>query len=133
MAAGAIAKALLRCVAGVEVLAFVSSVRDVTLDEGAVDLDAFTMDDVEANIVRCPHGPTAERMIAAIDEARRGRAPPQARPLACRSRRGLAAAVRRCALCRADCGPGADAGGLLWWCGDMRLPLRAPRARGASF
>ena len=91
MAAGAIAKALLRCVAGVEVLAFVSSVRDVTLDEGAVDLDAFTMDDVEANIVRCPHGPTAERMIAAIDEARRGRAPPGPAPCV-----PLASRPRRC-------------------------------------
>jgi chorismate synthase len=58
----------LRQVAGCEVLAFVSSVRDVTAD--AVDLDAFTLDDVEANIVRCPDAAVAERMIAAIDEVR---------------------------------------------------------------
>lgn len=49
-------------------LAFVSSVRDVTTD--AVDLDRFTMDDVESNIVRCPDQAAAEKMIAAIDEAR---------------------------------------------------------------
>ena len=37
--------------AGTEVLAYVSSVRDV---EASVDQDAFTMDDVESNICRCP-------------------------------------------------------------------------------
>ena len=68
VAAGAIAKKILAQVAGVEILAFVSSVRDVTTT--AVDLDTFTMEDVEANIVRCPDAADAERMIAAIDEAR---------------------------------------------------------------
>lgn len=70
MAAGAIAKKILAQVAGTEVLAFVSSVRDVDLAPEHVDLDAVTMNDVEANMVRCPHGPTAEAMIAAIDEVR---------------------------------------------------------------
>ena len=68
VAAGAIAKKILAQVAGVEILAFVSSVRDVSTD--AVDLDTFTMDDVEANIVRCPDAAVADKMIAAIDEAR---------------------------------------------------------------
>ena len=68
MAAGAIAKKILAQVAGTEVLAFVSAVRDVSTD--AVDLDTFTLEDVEANIVRCPDAAAAERMIAAIDEVR---------------------------------------------------------------
>jgi hypothetical protein len=49
-------------------LAFVSGVRDVTADD--VDMDAFTMEQVESNIVRCPDAAVAERMIAAIDEVR---------------------------------------------------------------
>jgi chorismate synthase len=68
VAAGAIAKKILTQVAGVEILAFVSGVRDVTADD--VDLDTFTMEQVESNIVRCPDAAVAERMIAAIDEVR---------------------------------------------------------------
>eukprot|EP00899_Mesostigma_viride_P003593 jgi/Mesvir1/13234/Mv02382-RA.1 len=68
VAAGAVAKKILRQVAGCEVLAFVSSVRDV--DAENVNLATFTMDDVESNIVRCPDAAAAERMIAAIDEVR---------------------------------------------------------------
>lgn len=68
VAAGAIAKKILKIVAGCEVLAFVSAVKDVTADN--VDLDSFTMDDVESNIVRCPDEEIAEKMIAAIDEVR---------------------------------------------------------------
>ena len=70
VAAGAIAKKILAQVAGTQVLAFVSSVRDVDLAPENIDLDGFTLDEVEANIVRCPHPSTAERMIAAIDEVR---------------------------------------------------------------
>lgn len=70
VAAGAIAKKILAQVAGVEILAFVSSVREVDLAPEHVDLDTFSMNDVEANIVRCPHAATAEAMIAAIDEVR---------------------------------------------------------------
>ncbi len=43
-----------------------SSVRDVETHN--VNLDTFTMNDVEANIVRCPDAEAAERMIAAVDE-----------------------------------------------------------------
>lgn len=68
MAAGAIAKKILAQVAGVEILAFVSAVRDVRADD--VDLDTFTLEQCEANIVRCPDAAVAERMIAAIDEVR---------------------------------------------------------------
>ena len=54
-------------VAGCEVLAFVNKVRDVGSD---VDLGAFTMEDVESNMVRCPDQAAAERMIDAINEVR---------------------------------------------------------------
>jgi chorismate synthase len=44
------------------VLAYVNRVRNVTCD-GKVDNSTFTMDEVEANIVRCPHPESAEAMI----------------------------------------------------------------------
>eukprot|EP00242_Pyramimonas_sp_CCMP2087_P010023 CAMPEP_0198204796 /NCGR_PEP_ID=MMETSP1445-20131203/8259_1 /TAXON_ID=36898 /ORGANISM="Pyramimonas sp., Strain CCMP2087" /LENGTH=487 /DNA_ID=CAMNT_0043876839 /DNA_START=105 /DNA_END=1568 /DNA_ORIENTATION=- len=68
VAAGAVAKKILKTVAGVEILAFVSGVRDVQATN--VDLETFTMADVESNIVRCPDQEVAVRMIAAIDEVR---------------------------------------------------------------
>jgi hypothetical protein len=92
VAAGAIAKKILAQVAGVEILAFVSAVRDVRADD--VDLDTFTMEQVEDNIVRCPDAQVAERMIAAIDEVRPccSRANPTAH--ACMRRADLAARAR---------------------------------------
>eukprot|EP00240_Pyramimonas_obovata_P001404 CAMPEP_0118922022 /NCGR_PEP_ID=MMETSP1169-20130426/1101_1 /TAXON_ID=36882 /ORGANISM="Pyramimonas obovata, Strain CCMP722" /LENGTH=488 /DNA_ID=CAMNT_0006862835 /DNA_START=129 /DNA_END=1595 /DNA_ORIENTATION=+ len=68
VAAGAVAKKILKTVAGVEILAFVSAVRDVKTE--AVDLDSFTLEEVESNIVRCPDQEAAEKMINAIDEVR---------------------------------------------------------------
>mmetsp|Transcript_39188 Transcript_39188/g.54406 ORF Transcript_39188/g.54406 Transcript_39188/m.54406 type:complete len:492 (-) Transcript_39188:163-1638(-) len=68
VAAGAVAKKILKLSAGVEVLAFVSAVRDVKAEN--VDLERFTMEDIESNIVRCPDQESAEKMIAAIDEVR---------------------------------------------------------------
>ncbi|CAL8462506.1 g2039 [Coccomyxa elongata] len=67
VAAGAIAKKLLHLVAGVEVLAYVSRVRDVT---SSVDNSTFTLEDVEANDVRCPDAEAAKAMYKAIDEVR---------------------------------------------------------------
>ena len=91
MTAGAIAKKILAQVAGVEILAFVSAVRDVRADD--VDLDTFTLEQVEDNIVRCPDAQVAERMIAAIDEVRPACAARAALPLT-----GRASAARvRCA------------------------------------
>uniref|UniRef100_A0A7S1SN99 Chorismate synthase n=1 Tax=Tetraselmis chuii TaxID=63592 RepID=A0A7S1SN99_9CHLO len=69
VAAGAVAKKLLKTLAGTEVLAYVNRVRNVTCD-GKVDNSTFTMDEVEANIVRCPHPESAEAMIVAVDEVR---------------------------------------------------------------
>ncbi|CAI5973512.1 unnamed protein product [Closterium sp. NIES-65] len=70
VAAGAIAKKLLALHSGTDVLAFVSQVHHVDLPEDAIDLDTVTLDQVEANIVRCPDAAIAERMIDAIDAVR---------------------------------------------------------------
>lgn len=68
VAAGAIAKKLLRERFGVEVIACVTQVRQVraTVDPGRVKLK-----DIEANIVRCPDAAAAARMIRVIEAARR--------------------------------------------------------------
>jgi len=68
VAAGAVAKKILRLVSGTEVLGFVSGVQDVKADN--IDLENFTMEQVEANIVRCPDEAKAEEMIAKIDQVR---------------------------------------------------------------
>ena len=68
VAAGAIAKKVLKEVAGTEILAYVSAVRDVRATN--VNHDTMTMDDIEANIVRCPDEGCAQKMIDAIDEVR---------------------------------------------------------------
>mmetsp|Transcript_29662 Transcript_29662/g.76129 ORF Transcript_29662/g.76129 Transcript_29662/m.76129 type:complete len:242 (-) Transcript_29662:316-1041(-) len=52
---------------GAQVLAYVNRVRDVSVN---LDNSKFTMEDVEANIVRCPDPEAAEAMIKAIDEVR---------------------------------------------------------------
>ncbi|KAK9842532.1 hypothetical protein WJX81_004756 [Elliptochloris bilobata] len=67
VAAGAIAKKLLHIVAGVEILAYVNRVRDVDCE---VDNETFTLEDVEANDVRCPDQEAAKAMYKAIDEVR---------------------------------------------------------------
>ncbi|KAI8475939.1 MAG: chorismate synthase [Monoraphidium minutum] len=67
VAAGAIAKKLLKELAGTEVLAYVSRVREIGC---AVDEDKFTLEDVESNIVRCPDQDAAQKMIDAINEVR---------------------------------------------------------------
>lgn len=68
VAAGAIAKKLLRTQFGVELIAWVDRVHDVSAH---VDENGVTLDMVEANAVRCPDHPTAETMIARIEEARK--------------------------------------------------------------
>lgn len=67
VAAGAVAKKLLKTVADTEILAYVSKVRDIECD---VDNSAFTMADVESNIVRCPDQEAAKKMIDAINDVR---------------------------------------------------------------
>ena len=67
VAAGAVARKLLRVAADVEVLGWVHRIHDV---EAKVDPAAVTLEAVESNPVRCPDAAAAERMAAAIDEAR---------------------------------------------------------------
>jgi chorismate synthase len=68
VAAGAVARKLLRQACGTEILAFVSQVGDV--DANVEPLSA-TLEQVEASLVRCPDPATSARMEAAIDAARK--------------------------------------------------------------
>jgi chorismate synthase len=68
VAAGAIAKKILREQHGVEVLAYVKQVQRI---EAKVDPEQVQFKQVESNIVRCPDGPTAARMIRLIEKMRR--------------------------------------------------------------
>ena len=68
VAAGAVARKLLRIVAGVEVLAWVESVHEI---DAKVDETMVTSEAVEATPVRCPDPEAADAMTAAIEDARR--------------------------------------------------------------
>ena len=68
VAAGAIAKKILRESFGVEIVGYVKQVSTMVAD---VDPDTVTMSDVEATIVRCPDHEIADLMIQRIDEARK--------------------------------------------------------------
>lgn len=59
VAAGAIAKKLLKDVAGTEVLAYVNRVKDV---ESNVDHSTLSMEAIESNPVRCPDENAADLM-----------------------------------------------------------------------
>ena len=68
VAAGAVARALLREVAGIEVLAWVSQVHHI---DAVVDASAVTLASVESSPTRCPDIDAAARMVTAIEDARR--------------------------------------------------------------
>jgi chorismate synthase len=68
VAAGAIAKKLLRERYGVEVLAYVKQVQRICAD---VDPERVRAREVEANIVRCPDAKMAEKMIRLIERVRK--------------------------------------------------------------
>ena len=68
VAAAAVARKLLHSAAGIEVLAWVHRVHEI---EAKLDPAGVTLAAVEASEVRCPDPAAAERMAAAIDEARR--------------------------------------------------------------
>ncbi|KAF5766980.1 putative chorismate synthase [Helianthus annuus] len=70
VAAGAVAKKILKAYSGTEVLAYVSQAHKVVLLEELVDHETLTLDQVESNIARCPDPEYAEKMIAAIDAVR---------------------------------------------------------------
>jgi chorismate synthase len=68
VAAGAIAKKLLREHCGTEIIGYVKQIHKLY---AAIDPTTVTQEQVEANIVRCPDADCAEQMIAQIDWARR--------------------------------------------------------------
>ncbi|MFS7968382.1 Chorismate synthase 1 [Helianthus anomalus] len=70
VAAGAVAKKILKAYSGTEILAYVSQAHKVILPEDLVDHETLTLEQVESNIARCPHPEYAEKMIAAIDAVR---------------------------------------------------------------
>jgi chorismate synthase len=67
VAAGAIAKKILREKFGVEVLAYVKQVQKII---GNVNPEKVRLKDVESNIVRCPDAKAAEKMIRLIEKMR---------------------------------------------------------------
>ena len=67
VAAGAIAKKILKQIAGVEIIAYVKRIQNL---EAVVDTDIVTFEQVESNIVRCPDNECAEQMIDLIDRIR---------------------------------------------------------------
>jgi len=69
VAAGAVARKILKLYNGIEVLAYVSKVQDIKAEN--VNDDTFTMEDVDSNIVRCPDEASAEKMLSRIDEIRK--------------------------------------------------------------
>nr|GLL23204.1 chorismate synthase 1, chloroplastic-like [Ipomoea trifida] len=70
VAAGAVAKKILKQIAETEILAYTSQVHTVVLPDSLVDLEALTLPQIESNIVRCPNPEYAEKMIAAINGVR---------------------------------------------------------------
>lgn len=68
VAAGAIAKKILKQIAGVEIIGYVKQIKDL---ESRVDPSTVTLEQVESNIVRCPDAECAEKMIDLIDQIRR--------------------------------------------------------------
>jgi len=68
VAAGAIAKKILKNIAGVEIIGYVKQIQDIIAN---VDANIVTLEQVESNIVRCPDQETATKMIERIDQIRR--------------------------------------------------------------
>jgi len=67
VAAGAIAKKFLKEKLGIEFLSYVEQVGDIKTH---VDFNTVTIDEVEANIVRCPDPEAAAQMIKLIEQVR---------------------------------------------------------------
>ena len=68
VAAGALARKLLKQICGTEVLAYVSQVGTV---DCSIDPLSVTLDQVEASLARCPDPDTSARMVEAIEAARK--------------------------------------------------------------
>ncbi len=67
VAAGAIAKKILTEQFGVEVLAYVKQVQNLTAE---IDHERVTMKQIESNILRCPDSAMAAKMIRLIEKTR---------------------------------------------------------------
>ncbi len=68
VAAAAVAKKVLARMHGkLEIVAYVKSIHGI---DAAIDPETVTLDDVEANIVRCPDAAAAQRMIDFIKQVR---------------------------------------------------------------
>jgi len=67
VAAGAVARKILKLAGGVEIRAFVTQIHDISAPPVA---KIPTLAQVEANAVRCPHAATAAKMIARIKQVR---------------------------------------------------------------
>ena len=67
VAAGAIAKKILKQVAQSEIVGYVKRIQDL---EGLIDPNTVTLEAVESNIVRCPDSEAATRMIERIEKIR---------------------------------------------------------------
>jgi chorismate synthase len=65
VAAGAIAKQLLRKASGTEVLAWVKRIHSI--EANGINPSTVSMDEIEANIVRCPDAAVASQMIERIE------------------------------------------------------------------
>lgn len=68
VAAGAVAKKLLKSRFGVEIVAYVQQVREI---QASVAPDKVSIQEVESNIVRCPDAAAAEAMIHLIEQTRK--------------------------------------------------------------
>lgn len=67
VAAGAIAKKILKQYAGVEIIGYVKRIQDI---EAIIDPNSVTLEQVESNIVRCPDSDCADKMIERIEQVR---------------------------------------------------------------
>ena len=67
VAAGAIARKILKLAAGVEIVAYIESIEDIRIPDQIGDI---TREAVEATAVRCPHPETAQLMIERIKAVR---------------------------------------------------------------
>jgi chorismate synthase len=68
VAAGAVAKKILKEQFGVTVLSCVQQVQKISVE---INPDKFTLKQVEANIIRCPDKKAAEKMIRLVDRMRK--------------------------------------------------------------
>ena len=69
VAAGAIAKKILRQHCGIETLAYVEQIHDI---KAQVDRNTVSFEQIENNVVRCPDQETVPLMIKRIEESRKG-------------------------------------------------------------